>query len=78
MFMEFWKGAVVLITANSIDQGAPKWVSITILFIGYGLDRLVKFFAYVEETEAKANVTVSFPAEMADKVTVTENATAKP
>jgi hypothetical protein len=72
-FMEFWKGLVVLFTGNAIYNEADKWVSISILVLGYLIDRAIKFFAYVEEAEAKSSVTVEFPTEMKDQVTVTEN-----
>jgi hypothetical protein len=77
MFMEFWKGAIVLITANSIDNEWPEWLSISILFGGYAVDRMAKFFAQAEEDEAKSKVTVEFPAAMGDHVTVTETTETK-
>lgn len=70
--MEFWKGAIVLITGNSIVEGWPTWASLSILFGGYIVDRMAKFFAQAEEDEAKSSVTVEFPAKMKDEVTITE------
>lgn len=71
-FMEFWRGGIVLITANSIDKEWPEWLSISILFFGYVVDQLSEFFGQVEEDEAKSTVTVEFPAKMKDEVTVIE------
>lgn len=78
MFMEFWKGAIVVVTGTTIYQDAPDWISITILLLGYAVDRVAKFFAYVEEEESKRSITVEFPARMADEVTITEESTTGP
>lgn len=76
--MEFWKGAIVVVTGTTIYQDAPDWISITILLLGYAVDRVAKFFAYVEEEESKRSITVEFPARMADEVTITEESTTGP
>lgn len=66
--MEFWKGLFVLLTSGSIFADADKWVSIGILVTGYILDRLVKFFAYVEEQESKKEVKIEVKAESSESV----------
>lgn len=72
MFMEFWKGLIVVIASISVDKSWPEWTSISIIIGGYIIDRMVKFFAEAEEDEAKSSVTVEFPAKMKDEVTITE------
>lgn len=72
LFMEFWHGLITFITVNNFIQGTNGWTGATVAVAGYAIGRLAKFFANVESEEAKANVTVTFPADMSDKVTVTE------
>lgn len=73
MFMEFWKGLIVVISSLTIFENANQWVSITIIVIGYALDRLAKFFAHVEEEQAKESVTIEYPADVSDQVTITKD-----
>lgn len=70
LFMEFWKGLIVLITSASIFQNANEYVSVGILIFGYLVDRLAKFFANVEANEAKKQVVVEMPVDT--DVTITE------
>lgn len=68
MLMEFWKGLTVFITGLTIFEDADKWVSVGILVFGYIVDRLAKFFAYVEEHETQ--VTITIPGEVKDQINV--------
>lgn len=68
MFMEFWKGLTVFITGLAVFQHANEYVSVGILVFGYLVDRLAKFFAYVEEHETQ--VTINIPGQVKDQISV--------
>lgn len=76
--LQYWTeglhGIIVTIATTSYVQGASQQTLFIIFIVGYVLDKISKFFARVSHDSTKT-VEVSFPADMADKVDVTQKIT---
>lgn len=76
--LQYWTegmhGLVVTVATTSYVQGASSQMLFIIFLAGYILDKLSRFFAKVSNDTTKT-VEVSFPADMSDKVEVTQKIT---
>jgi hypothetical protein len=66
---ELIEDTLKFVTAFSVWEEADPWIPLSLLTIAFVCGKMKKFFAHVGEG-AQEEVTVSYPAELSDKVNV--------